>query len=232
VQVNKKQYFASIMKLLDLAKHERPRERMQQLGSDALSDAELLAIILQNGSSKINVVEMSNVLLSKYSLQMLSKISLHDLQKLPGIGLVKAMQIHAVFALHKRIHNYARYGIQLKHPKQVFAFAKPKMQDYDKECFMILHLDSKNRVIKEEISSIGILNAALIHPREIFRSAIKENANSIILVHNHPSGDCSPSIEDQEITEQLFETGNIVGIKVIDHVIIGEHYYSFREHEN
>ena len=217
------------MKIKDISKENRPRERLEKFGAPALSDAELLAIILQQGTMGENVIDMSNRLISKYGIGKLSDLSLKELQEIKGIGPAKATQIKALFEFNKR-HNLARKnGTPIKSAKDVFEYAVQRLPNSDKEQFMILHLDSKNRIIKDEIISIGTLNASIVHPREIFKSAIKESANAIILTHNHPSGDPTPSEEDEKITDIIFQTGEIVGINVLDHVIIGDTHYSFKE---
>jgi len=218
------------MRIKDISKENRPRERFLKNGAMSLSDAELLAVILQKGSKKENVVDMSNRLLSKHGIDKLCDLSLKELQEIDGIGPAKAMQIKALFEFNKR-HSLSRQnGKPIKSAKDVYDYASQRLSSNDKEHFMILHLDSKNRIIKDEVISIGTLNASIIHPREIFKSAIKESANSIILVHNHPSGDSEPSSEDEQVTEKLFEAGELLSIKVLDHVIIGkDNYHSFKE---
>jgi len=218
------------MRIKDISKENQPRERFLKNGAMSLSDAELLAVILQKGSKKENVVDMSNRLLSKHGIDKLCDLSLKELQEIDGIGPAKAMQIKALFEFNKR-HNLSKQnGKPIKSAKDVYDYASQKLNSNDKEHFMILHLDSKNRIIKDEVISIGTLNASIIHPREIFKSAIKESANSIILVHNHPSGDSEPSAEDEQVTEKLFEAGELLSIKVLDHVIIGkDNYHSFKE---
>ena len=218
------------MRIKDISLENRPRERMEKQGVKVLSDSELLAVILQKGTKEENVIDMSNRLISKYSISKLSSCSLKELQEIKGIGKAKASQIIALFEFNKR-HNLSKQnGKPIKSAKDVFDYAHPKLNGADKEHFMILHLDSKNKVIKDEIISIGTLNSSIIHPREVFKSAIKESANSVILVHNHPSGDPKPSKADEEITELLFKSGDLLSIKVLDHVIIGnETYHSFKE---
>ena len=220
------------MRIKDISKENRPRERFLKNGAMSLSDAELLAVILQKGSKKENVVDMSNRLLSKHGIDKLCDLSLKELQEIDGIGPAKAMQIKALFEFNKR-HSLSRQnGKPIKSAKDVYDYASQRLNSNDKEHFMILHLDSKNRIIKDEVISIGTLNASIIHPREIFKSAIKESANSIILVHNHPSGDSEPSAEDEQVTEKLFEAGELLSIKVLDHVIIGKYnYHSFKENK-
>lgn len=209
------------MRMKDISEEQRPRERMQSQGATVLSDAELLAIILQQGTQEENVIDMSHRLIATYGLDKLSCCSLVELQKIKGIGPAKAMQIKAVFELNKRV-KYQNNGKVIKTAKDVFNYCWPKMKDLDREQFRVLLLDSKNKVIKDEVVSVGTLNASIIHPREVFKTAIKESANAIILVHNHPSGDVMPSHEDKEITSKLIEGGETLNIKVMDHVIVGE----------
>ena len=221
------------MRIKDISLDNRPRERLEKQGHGSLSDAELLAIILQKGTKEENVIDMANRLISKYGVDKLSSCSLKELQEIKGIGKAKASQIIALFALNKR-HNLAKQnGKPIRSAKDVYNYCFPKLAGTDKEHFMILHLDTRNRVVKDEIISVGTLNSSLIHPREVFKSAIKESANSIILVHNHPSGDPEPSEEDKEITTRLFKAGELLRIKVLDHAIIGRgEYYSFNEKRN
>ena len=218
------------MRIKDISLDNRPRERMEKQGVSVLSDAELLAVILKTGNKDENVIDMSNRLISKYGIDKLSYCSLKELQEIKGIGKAKASQILALFEFNKR-HNLAKQnGKPIRSAKDVFNYISPKVNNLDRECFTVLHLDTKNRVLKEEIVSIGTLNSAIIHPRELFKSAIKESANSIILAHNHPSGDPAPSKEDKEITAQIMKAGKLLGIEILDHVIIGKgEFYSFRD---
>lgn len=216
------------MKLLEMPEDSRPRERFQKLGPAALSDAELLAILLQKGSAKENAVELSNKLLSDYGIAKLPTLSLKELQQTSGIGPVKAIQIKAAFEFGRRASVLNSNNSVVRDTKSVYDYASSKIGGSDREQFLVLLLNSKNRIIKDEIVSIGILNASLVHPREIFKSAIRESANAIILVHNHPSGDSEPSSEDVFVTEQITKAGRLIGIKVLDHVIIGRNsHYSF-----
>jgi len=202
---------------------------MLKQGSDVLSDAELLAIILQKGTKEENVIDMANRLLSKYALESLTNLSLTELQEINGIGPAKAMQIKAVFELNKRVKAKPN-GTVIKCAQDVFNYAQPKLANKDREHFMVILLDSKNKVIKDEIVSIGTLNSAIIHPREIFKLAIKESANAIILVHNHPSGDCMPSEEDKEITERLDEAAELLNITLLDSIVVGsDKYFSLKQ---
>ena len=220
------------MRIKDISKENRPRERFQKFGASVLSDAELLAIILQKGNKEENVIDMSNRLISKHGLNKLSDLSLSEIQEIKGIGPAKAMQIKALFEFNKR-HNLAKIDNSIiKCAKDVFDYVSKRLPSKDKEHFIILHLDSRNRIIKDEVISIGTLNVSIIHPREVFKSAIKESTNAIILVHNHPSGEPSPSHEDNKITKRLLEAGELLNIKVLDHVILGnESYWSFKENQ-
>lgn len=218
------------MRIKDISLENRPRERLEKQGPSVLSDAELLAIILKTGNKEENVVDMSNRLISKYGVDKLSNCSLAELQEIKGIGNAKASQIIALFEFNKRHSISKQNGKPIKTAKDVFDYCSPKLSGVTKELFMILHLDTRNKIIKDEIVSVGTLNSSLIHPREVFKSAIKESANAIILVHNHPSGDAEPSEEDKKITEVLFEAGDLLSIKVLDHVIIGkDSWYSFKD---
>lgn len=218
------------MRIKDISKENRPRERLEKNGVHVLSDAELLAIIFKTGNKEENAIVMSDRLITKYGLGKLNELSLKELQEIKGIGPAKSMQIKALFEFNKRHSLAKRDGEPIKSARDVFEYASQRLTTNQQENFMILLLDSKNRIVKDEVISIGTLNASIIHPREVFKSAIRESANSIILVHNHPSGDPEPSIEDEQITEKLFEAGEILNIKVLDHVIIGkDKFWSFKE---
>lgn len=218
------------MRIKDIAKENRPRERLEKNGVHVLSDAELLAIIFKTGNKEENAIVMSDRLITKYWLGKLNELSLKELQEIKGIGPAKSMQIKALFEFNKRHSLAKRDGEPVKSARDVFEYASHRLITNQQENFMILLLDSKNRIVKDEVISIGTLNASIIHPREVFKSAIRESANSIILVHNHPSGDPNPSLEDEQITEKLFEAGELLNIKVLDHVIIGkDKFWSFKE---
>ena len=217
------------MRIKDISLENRPRERLEKQGPQVLSDAELLAVILKTGNKGENVIDMSNRLISKYGVDKLSLCSMKELQEIKGIGNAKASQIIALFEFNKR-HALAKInGKPIKSAKDVFDYCAPKLAGADREHFMALHLDAKNIVIKDEIISIGTLTGAIAHPREVFKSAIKESTYAVILVHNHPSGDVEPSEEDKRMTERFFEAGELLGIKVLDHVIIGKNeWHSFK----
>ncbi len=209
------------MKIKEMCVRERPRERLKKDGVSCLSNSELLGVVLGNGSRKENVVDMCNRLISNIGMKKLSKSSLKELQEFHGVGFCKACQILALFEFCKRVEVIKNERVIIKSAKDVFNYIYPKVKDLDKEHFIVLMLDTRNGIIKDEVVSVGTLNSSLIHPREVFKSAIKESANALILVHNHPSGDCSPSDEDIDVTKKLIKVGEVVGIKVLDHVIVG-----------
>ena len=210
------------MKIKEIAIEQRPRERLKVKGVDSLSDAELLAIILQNGRHGENVIDLSNRLISTFGIDKLNSLSLQELMKTKGIGLAKASKLIAAFELSKRVNSGRICEKVIKNPSDIAGYYMEKLKDLKKEYFIAVFLDSKNKVIKDEVISIGTLNSSLVHPREVFKEAIKNSANSIILVHNHPSGNVEPSDEDHRVNKVLVETGNLVGIKVLDHLIVGE----------
>jgi len=195
------------MMLREVAVYERPRERLKEKGVEYLSDPELLALMLERGSVGESVVDLSHRLINTYGLCSLNRLSLAELMKLKGIGLAKACKIIAAFELSKRVNAGRIIGKEITSASDVFDYYKEKLGSLKKEHFYALLLDSKNRVIKEELISVGTLNSSLVHPREVFKSAIKESANAIILVHNHPSGDCEASKGDEETTFRLVTIG-------------------------
>jgi DNA repair protein RadC len=231
------------MKIKDMPDSSRPRERFLKYGKEALSDAELFAIILRTGTrgkldenkklmSGENVIDMSNRLIKEYSLEKLFDCSLKELQQIKGIGPSKAMQILAMSELGKRYSQSKNPVKKISSAKDVFDYFHEKFKDEKQEHFYVLILNSQNHIIKEEFISKGVLDAAIIHPREVFKPAIKHSASKIILIHNHPSGNPKPSPEDLEVTKQLIEAGKLIDIKILDHVIIGNgEWWSWVEDE-
>jgi DNA repair protein RadC len=209
------------MKISDLQKEERPRERLTRLGPAALKNDELLAIILRTGTRNENVIDMSARLLSQYNLDKLFDCSLKELQTIKGIGPSKAMQLLAVSELAKRTSIAKNPITRITNAKNVFDLFHERLKDKKEEHFYALLLNTKNHIIGEQLISQGILDASLVHPREVFRAAIRASASKIILVHNHPSGDPTPSDDDLKITELLIESGKMLNIPVLDHVIVG-----------
>jgi len=218
------------VRIKDIPQEHRPRERFKKMGAEALSTAELFAILLRTGSKNENVIDMSHRLIAEYGLDKLFECSLKELQKIKGIGPAKAMQILTMHEILKRIGLSQNPVNKITCAGDVFKYCSLKLKGMNKEHFMILHLNAKNHILKDEIVSIGTLTSAITHPREIFKSAIKESAYAVILVHNHPSGDPTPSEEDKTLTEKFFEAGELLGIKVLDHVIVGKDiWWSFKE---
>jgi len=218
------------MKIKDLPEQNRPRERFLEKGPEALSDAELFAILLRTGTIGENVIDMSNRLINEYGLDKLFDCSLKELQEINGIGPSKAMQILTIAEIQKRISQSKKPVKKISCAEDVFKLFQDRLKDKNEEHFYVLMLNNQNNIIAEQEVSKGILDASIIHPREVFKPAIKNSASKIILVHNHPSGDPEPSGEDLDITEKLTEAGNQIGIKILDHVIIGkEKYYSNKE---
>ena len=206
------------MKIKDLPKVDRPREKLEKYGPEKLSNSELLAILLGSGQKGINVVQLSKRILSKFSGDGLSKADIKELKNTFGLGNAKACEIVACFELGRRLLQNKQSALLLS-PKDVWDQLKD-IRDNKKEHFVIFFLDTRNQEIKREIISIGSLNASLVPPREVFEPAVRYSAAQIIVAHNHPSGDPEPSKEDLEVTQKLVESGKILGIDVIDHVVV------------
>lgn len=217
----------------DLPISERPREKMYSFGPEALSNAELLAILIRTGHQEDTAVEVAQRILNldKEGLPFLANIKLEELTRIKGIGKCKAAQILAAIEIGKRISRWrADDKVRITSPMIIANLVMDEMRYLDKEHFNVVLLNTKNQVLSIENISIGTLNASIVHPRDVFSIAIKKNANAIILLHNHPSGDPQPSKEDINITHRLSDVGNLMGIKVLDHVIIGDNrYISFKE---
>lgn len=215
------------MKINELADHQKPRERMLSQGARYLSHAELLAILINTGRKGSSSLDIANELLKSVdNLKELKALSINDLNKIKGVGLYKALILKAAFELGERIHSGSVDDkIQITSPKDVADFMMSQMEHLKQEKFIVLFLNSKNIVIKKKTIFIGTLNASIVHPREIFSEAIKCASNAIIVLHNHPSGDTTPSNEDIKTTERLRECGQLLGIDLLDHVIIGDHEY-------
>jgi DNA repair protein RadC len=213
-------------------KNERPRERLLQDGPQHLTEAELLGILLGKGIRKKTAIDLARELLDRYeSLQKLFSRSPSELMTVKGIGSAKAAILSAAFELVRRIQS--RKGADrplFKRSSDVAGHYLPLMRDLRKEVFKVLLLNRANRFIKEAFISEGTLDASVVHPRDVFREALLEPAAGIILIHNHPSGNPSPSDEDLRITKQLVEAGRLLGIKVYDHIILaGESYRSLAD---
>ena len=201
---------------------ERPREKLQLRGPAMLTDSELLAILIRSGSGKTNALDLARTLLGDAgSLRRMASRSAEEIARTPGIGAVKAVTLVAAFELGRRLqYEVPQEGAILRSPDDVAAVMIPLLRDASCEKFHVLVLDSKNGLLRNVELTSGTLNASLVHPREVFKAAIDHRAASVIVVHNHPSGNKEPSREDIEITKQLAETGKIVGIPLHDHIII------------
>ncbi|CAG7631094.1 hypothetical protein PAESOLCIP111_03264 [Paenibacillus solanacearum] len=210
--------------LRDVPNEERPRERMIQYGAGALSNAELLAILLRTGTYQESAVLLAQRLLaSSGSLRGLADMSLEQLTEIKGIGEAKALQIQAGIELGRRMARSALSDtVTIRSPQDVAALLTEDLRYLQKEHFVCLFLNTKNHVVGQETLSMGSLNASIVHPREIFRAAIKRSSASIVCAHNHPSGDPTPSPEDIQMTKRLVQAGDIIGIEVLDHVVIGD----------
>ena len=219
----------------DLPVDERPRERLIKYGVESLSLQELLSLIFGRGVKGESVVNISQKLISTFgSLDQLSEASIEELKKTKGLGLAKACQLKACFEISRRLvkeeSSNKNKSVIVKSPKDIFPLFKEKIINFHKEYFMVVSLDSRNKIISIDIVSIGTLNSSLIHPRETFEIAIKNHAAGIIICHNHPSGELKPSKDDLIVTNNLVRSGQLLGIEIADHLIISKkNYFSFKE---
>lgn len=217
----------------DLPLNERPREKLIKYGVGSLSNAELIAVIIRTGYLEDTAIDLANRLISIDSsgISFLSHAEVEELTAIKGIGHCKAAQIIAAVELGKRISSRGGQDkLRVDSPLVIAELLMEEMRYLKREHFKIAILDTKNQIISIQDISVGNLNSSIVHPREVFNIAIKRSANSIILVHNHPSGDPTPSTEDINITHRLIDAGDIIGIKVLDHIIIGDNkYISFKQ---
>lgn len=213
----------SIM-LRDLPHEERPRERMMHYGAESLSQAELLAILLRTGTRRESAIHIAQRILNQIgSLRQLADLSIEELMTIKGIGPAKAVQLKAGIELGRRMANSRlNEPVTIRSPQDAAELLTEQLRYLQKEHFVCLFLNTKNHVVAQETLSMGSLNASIVHPREVFRAAIKCSSASIICAHNHPSGDPTPSPEDISLTKRLLQAGDIVGIDVLDHLIIGD----------
>jgi DNA repair protein RadC len=213
----------------DLPEEEKPREKLRKHGPAALKNYELMAVILGRGTKKEGILELAQRIMSQYGEQAaFSEGDVEKIEKALGLSPVQACQVVAAFELGKRLFG-KQTDVFLRSPEEVFQYAKD-LARLKKEHLRGLYLDTRNKLIRDEVIAIGTLNQSLSHPREVFHPAIESNAAAIILVHNHPSGDPSPSKDDIELTKQIYQASKILGIDILDHVIIGnERYFSLKE---
>jgi len=207
----------------DLPEEERPRERLAKRGPEALANSELLAILLRTGSAKESALGLASRLLSRFGgLRGIAQATVEQLSEVSGMGLAKAAQLKAAFELGKRLavsSDEARPTIGS--PGDAASLVMEEVRYQDREHFLALFLDSRNRVIAQRTISVGSLQSNIVHPREVFKEAISRSSASLIVLHNHPSGDPTPSEDDRAITARLKEAGNLIGIPLLDHIIIG-----------
>ena len=219
--------------IMELPSAERPRERLKSHGARALSSSELLAILLGTGSEKHSALSVGHAILASAhgSLRRLSAQPVAALTTIEGVGTARAVAIHAALELGRRMAAEDREdGVPIRGPRDVHEVFGQRLQDLPVEEFHVAILDSQHRLERDVTVTRGLLNSSLVHPREVFREAIAENAAAIILVHNHPSGDPTPSPDDRVTTEQLVQAGRVLDIPVQDHIIIGRgRYVSFAE---
>jgi len=219
------------MKIKEMPWYTQPWMRVQNDGVSAMNDAELLAAVLGKGAGTENAIDLSCRVLASYNFSCLAALSLQELKQAFRKD-IHAIRIAAMFEIVRRTNRLAKHGFSKKIEtiEDVYNHFVDELKDKKKEHFYALYLDTKNRIIEQELVSVGILDASLIHAREVFNPAIKANAKSVLLVHNHPSGDCEPSSADIEVTRNLVAAGELLGIDIIDHIIIGdEKFMSMRK---
>jgi DNA repair protein RadC len=226
------------IRIKDLPKSERPRERLVELGADALNSSELIAILLRTGTKGCSAVEAAQQLVTKFgSLNALSQASLEDLQVTPGVGPDKAIALKSAFTLARRMARELQgESPVLDNPASIADYLREQNREYEVEHFQVVMLNTRRKLIRLEVISQGLVDTLLAHPREVFRAAIAANATAVVLVHNHPSGDPTPSANDIKVTRDLIRAGHLLKIDVLDHVILGRRaqegskdYVSLRE---
>jgi DNA repair protein RadC len=222
----------SVYTILQMPSEERPRERLSRFGPEAISSAELIAIILGSGMRGKSVLQLAQELLNLFgSLKDLANASIEELCTVKGLGSAKAVQLKAAFSLGLKVASQEMPPrFQIHSPQHAYNLVKDELENAESERFVVILQDTKGGVIRHETVSIGTLSQTIIHPREVFHPAIRHKAASIVLAHNHPSGDPTPSPEDYSVTEILVDAGKTLGIPVNDHIVIGRQcYISMRE---
>ncbi len=219
-------------KIKEWPEEERPREKLIRFGTDRLSDAELLAILIGSGTKNITALDLAKKLLVEYeSLSELASLTVQELSRLKGIGNASSARIMASFELGRRIETGPKKKrVKIDSPEAVVRLYSARLRDLKNEIFLTVLLDSGNKLIRDVTISQGTLNSSIVHPREVFKAAVDNLAAGIILVHNHPSGEIEPSEDDRMVTVQMVKASKIIGIPVLDHIIIGDsRYFSFKE---
>ncbi|MBJ9764839.1 DNA repair protein RadC [Clostridioides difficile] len=215
-----------------MAPEERPREKMLAKGVKSLSNAELLAILLRTGNKNKNAIELANYIINRdiQGIRHLEDMTIEELRNIDGIGLSKSTQIKAALELGSRVASFKPIKYKIRNPWDIQRYYMDSLRYLKKEVFKAVLLNTKNEIISDVDVSIGTLSSSLVHPREVFKEAIRRSASKIIVMHNHPSGSVEPSREDKNITSRLIKCGEIIGIEIIDHIIIGDGlYFSFKE---
>ena len=227
---------APTLKISEMPEGERPREKLLARGATSLTDPELIAILLRTGLPGANAVDVARQLLKQYeSLSGLSRCGVDEIQKIPGIGQAKAIHLVAAFQLGQRLANERLTRQKLDSPELVYELMAPEMRTLHKESLRVMLLDTRYHLIGRHEVSLGSVNESIAHPRDVFRPAVVASAYAVIVVHNHPSGDPSPSQSDHSLTRRLVEAAELLQIKLLDHVIIGapaegrQPYFSFKE---
>lgn len=212
---------------------QRPREKALRYGLESLSDLELVALILQSGNKNRSVFEIaSDVLKESEGLSKLMSMPVNTLMQIQGIREVKALQLLASVELSKRVIRSKVYHASIMRPEDVIEWFEFEYGSLPQECFIALYLDTKSKLISHRVLFKGTLNESVVHPREVFKEAFLQNANSVLIAHNHPSGDCTPSKADFEVTYKMVHVAMTMGVNLIDHIIVGQNqYYSFKEHK-
>ena len=219
------------MKIKEMPINDRPVERLINKGSEALSNDELLAILLRTGTKEMSAKDLGTLILNKVGIGELRNITYEQLISIKGVGSKKAGTIMAAIELSKRMNQkVVNLRGEFNDPLKLYNHYREILKDKNQEHFYVVYLDIRNKIIKDKLLFIGTANYSTVHPRDIFKEAYLNGAISIVVIHNHPSGEVLPSKNDLETTKQLVAVGNLLGIKVMDHIIIGENkYYSFCE---
>ncbi len=218
----------------NIPKSERPRERLKEVGSMNLTDKELLAIILKTGTKNYSVMDLALEILNRYKIQELQEMTINKLTEIKGIGEVKAIELLATIELGKRIYiKKNKKREKLSDPKSIWETSRYLFVNLKQEHFYCLYFNNKQELLERKLLFMGTINQSITHPREVFKEAYRLSASSIVCMHNHPSGDLTPSRADISFTEKLIKIGQLQGIPILDHIIVGEdEYYSFYENNN